>query len=60
MDLLSEHINSTAENRKSLSFIIYDPEINRSIKLTSAHTIPLNRDLVNMLESMDIEFTIDK
>ena len=60
MDLLSEHIKSTTENHRSLSFIVYDPEINRSVKLSSPHTIPLNRDLVTMLESMNIEFTIEK
>lgn len=60
MDLLSEHIKSTKENHRSLSFIVYDPEINRSVKLSSPHTIPLNRDLVTMLESMNIEFTIEK
>ncbi len=60
MDVLSEHMKSTTENHQSLSFIVYNPEINRSIKLTSPLTIPLNRDLVRKLESMDIEFSFDK
>ena len=60
MDILSEHIKSTTEDHRALSFMIYDPEINRSIKLASALTIPLNRNLVNILESMGIEFTVER
>lgn len=60
MDLLSEHIKSTTEDHRSLSFVVYDPEINRSVKLDSPHTIPLNRDLVSLLESLDVEFSINK
>lgn len=60
MDLLSEHIKSTTEDHRSLSFVVYDPEINRSVKLDSPHTIPLNRDLVSLLESLDVEFSIEK
>ena len=60
MNVLEEHIASSNENRHSLSFMIYDPEINRSIKLSSTKTIPLNRELTSKLESMDIEFTIER
>ncbi len=60
MNVLDEHINSSTENRHSLTFIIYDPEINRSIKLASTKTIPLNRELTTKLESMDIEFIVER
>lgn len=60
IEILSDHMNSTNENHRSLSFMVYDPEINRSIKLTSPQTIPLNRELITKLESMDIEFTIER
>lgn len=60
IDVLNDHINSTTENHRSLSFIMYDPEINRSIKLLSKKTIPLNRELVTKLESMNIEFSIER
>ena len=60
MELLSEHIKSTTEDHRALSFNIYDPEINRSVKLASALTIPLNRNLINLLDSMEINFTIER
>ncbi|MBR5331678.1 MAG: DNA polymerase III subunit alpha [Muribaculaceae bacterium] len=60
MDVLDEHIASSNEDRRPLSFTIFDPEINRTIKLASSRSIPLNRELTTKLESMDIEFTIDR
>lgn len=58
--LLKDHINSTTENTGTLNFNIYDPEINRSVKLTSSSRIPLNRELIEMLDSMNVEYTIEK
>ena len=58
--LLKDHINSTTENTGTLNFNIYDPEINRSVKLTSSSRIPLNRELIEMLDSMIVESTIEK
>ena len=60
MDVLDEHIASSAEDRRPLSFTVFDPEINRTVKLASNRSIPLNRDLTTKLESMDIEFTIER
>ena len=60
MDVLEEHMNSTDEDRHPLSFEVFDPEINRTIKLASNKTIPLNRALTSKLESMEIEFTIER
>ena len=60
MDVLEEHIASSTDNHHPLSFIVFDPEINRSIKLSSTKTIPLNRELTTKLESMDIEFIVER
>ena len=60
MAVLNEHMASTTEDHRSLSFIIYDPEINRSVKLASNKTIPLNKELINILESMDVEFIVER
>jgi hypothetical protein len=38
---------------------IFDPEINRSIKLTAAKRIPINRNLINLLKDMDIDFSVE-
>lgn len=59
-DILNEHIKSTTEGRGVLNFNIFDPEINRTVKLSSSIKIPLNRELVEKLDSMSIEYTIEK
>ncbi len=56
--MLTEHINSTTKDMGSLDLRVYDPEINRSVSLQAGVRIPINRSLVNMLESLDIEFEI--
>lgn len=58
-DILNEHIKSTTEGRGALNFNIFDPEINRTVKLSSSIKIPLNRELVEKLDSMSIEYTIE-
>lgn len=58
-DLLSAHIKSGNENMGTLSMRVYDPEINRSLKLTSGLRVPITRPLVDMLESEDIPFKIN-
>jgi hypothetical protein len=58
--LISEHITSSTENRGTLSLRIYDPEINRSIKMTSGVKIPINKQLIDMLKDMDIEYHVNE
>ena len=58
--LISEHITSSTENRGTLSFRIYDPEINRSIRMTSGHKIPIDKKLIEMLKDMDIEYHVNE
>jgi DNA polymerase-3 subunit alpha len=58
--LISEHISSSTENRGTLSLRIYDPEINRSIKMTSGVKIPINKQLIDMLKDMDIEYHVNE
>lgn len=59
-NLISEHIKSSTENRGTLSLRIYDPEINRSIKMTSGIKIPIDHKLINMLNDMNIEYKINE
>lgn len=58
-DLLDEHIKSSTTDKGQLNFRIYDPDINRSVLLSSAMKIPLNRRLVTMLDDMELEYTIE-
>jgi hypothetical protein len=59
LDLIKDQINSTKDDLGSLYLRIFDPEINRSIKLTAAKRIPINRKLINLLNDMGIEFTVE-
>lgn len=58
--LIDEQMKSSTNDRGQLNFRIYDPEINRSILLSSALKIPVNRRLVNMLEDMELEYSIER
>ena len=58
--LLSEHITSSKENMGSLAFRIKDSELGRTILLNSPIRIPINKDLMEKLEEMEIEFTVEK
>lgn len=56
IDTLTEIIDSSTANRGTLNFRIFDREINRSVLMTSAMRIPLERKLVNLLDDMEIEY----
>jgi DNA polymerase III, alpha subunit len=58
--LLSEHISSSKENMGSLAFRIKDSELGRTILLNSPIRIPINKDLMEKLEEMEIEFNVEK
>lgn len=58
--LIDEQMKSSTNDRGQLNFRIYDPEINRSVLLSSALKIPVNRRLVNMLEDMELEYSIER
>nr|MDE6491499.1 DNA polymerase III subunit alpha [Muribaculaceae bacterium] len=58
--LLNEHIRSTDADRGELRLRIYDGELNRAVTLNSGVRIPLNRKLVDMLESLDIDFVVNR
>ena len=47
-----------ADSLGMLSFRIYDPAISRSVTMTSGKRIPINRQLVDSLRDMDINFTV--
>ncbi len=56
--LLKEHAASTREGLGELHLSIYDPKINRSVNLVAQRTIPVNKELVDILESEDIDYKI--
>lgn len=59
-ELIDEQIKSSTNDRGQLNFRIYDPDINRSVMLSSGLKIPVNRRLVTMLEDMELEFSIER
>jgi len=56
--LLAEHTQSEKDATGSLDFSIFDPKIKRAITLHSATRIPINRKLVGILDSLEIEYDI--
>ncbi len=43
-----------------LQFVIYDPEINRNVKLSSGMKIKLGRRMIERLKERDMEFNVEK
>lgn len=60
LELLSGHIKGGGDNMGQLFIRVYDSEINRSLRLSSGLQIPITRNLVNLLRSEDIEFSINQ
>ena len=56
--VLVEHAKSTDQDLGALNFSVRDPQSGRHVKLTSSLRIPINKDLVERLENLEIDFTI--
>ena len=57
--ILDECMSSGKEDLGHLNLRVYDPAINRSVRLTSSRRIPINRHLVNTLTDMGVPFTVE-
>lgn len=58
-EILNEYTESNSKNLGALAFNIFEPSLNRSIRMTSARQIPITRRLVDMLESEGINFRVN-
>ncbi|MCM1309487.1 MAG: DNA polymerase III subunit alpha [Bacteroides sp.] len=56
--LLKDHSHNYKENPGELHFTVYDPKLNRAVNLAAQRTIPINKDLVDMLDSENIDYKI--
>ncbi len=57
-DILLEHKDSSNQNLGSLNLCLADPLIHRSVTLASGVRIPVNRKLIELLDSMDIDYKV--
>lgn len=58
--VLSEHISSSDDNLMPLRFRVTDPETSRKVTLESSLRIPLNKELIDKLENLEVEFSVDR
>ncbi len=58
--VLAEHATSSTEDLGSLRFRVADPETGRSVTLDTSMRIPVNKELVEKLENLEVEFSIDR
>jgi len=58
--VLADHIKSTDGDMGTLRFHINDPETGRVLALDSALRIPVNKELVEKLDNLEVEFSIDR
>ncbi|MBD5225926.1 MAG: DNA polymerase III subunit alpha [Bacteroidales bacterium] len=53
---LYDHQSSTGTGKGALNVQLYDPQIGRSVRLVAGMTVPVNRDLVNLLDAYNISY----
>ena len=58
--VLSEHMRNPSEEHGHLRFRVQDPQSGRSVTLDTSLKIPVNKELVEKLEDLDIDFRIDR
>ncbi len=58
--VLTEHIQSSKEDLGNLRFKVLDPDTLRHVILDTSIRIPLNKDLVDKLENLEVSFSIDR
>lgn len=58
-ELIKEHISSSTADRGALYLRIHDPEANRSVTLASSLKIPINRNLLKVLDDMNLEYVFN-
>lgn len=61
--VLAEHIAQKAsedDNIGSLSLRVTDPQTNRGVMLNSQLRIPVNKELVEKLQNLEVDFSIEK
>ncbi len=57
--VLMDQINSAGDAKGSLSFKIFEPSANRFVKFDSPMRIPINKQLVDSLNSLELDFKIE-
>jgi len=60
VDLLREHAASSTDDLGELRISIFDPKLNRSVNLTANRRVPINRALINLLDSESVPYTMIK
>lgn len=59
IDLFANSLTNSTENRGDLVFRIYDNDSKRRVKMKSEFQIPINRQLVDILNELDLKFAIN-
>ena len=54
--VLQEHQKSTGSGKGFFNVQLYDPQIGRAVKLVSGVSIPLNRNLMNIIDSYSLRY----
>ncbi|MEE1207614.1 MAG: DNA polymerase III subunit alpha [Muribaculaceae bacterium] len=59
LTMLKEHIKTGKDAHSSLKLCIFDPEINRSVVMTSSAKIELTKEFEQLLKELNLEFKVD-
>lgn len=58
--VLVEHARSASTEMGNLRFRVTDPATNRHVNLDTSVRIPVNKELVEKLENLEVEFTVER
>ena len=60
-DLIKEQLkaNNPDAGKGNISFRIFDPDANRWLRMTSSMKMPMDRKLVNILDSLPLEYRFE-
>lgn len=60
INLIKDSSARSTEHRGNLNIEIYDPSINRTVKMLSGIKVPLDRDLVETLDSLNLQYSFNR
>ena len=58
--VLSDHMKSASEDLGNLRFRVSDPATGRNVMLDTSLKIPVNKELIEKLEDLEVKFSVDR
>ncbi len=60
IEMINEQSGRPTNVKGALNIYLYDPEINRTVKFVSGLRVPMDREFVDILDSLDVKYSFEK